>query len=189
MACFIDPLKIQKCIRKSYCIHSASDIHAHNVGTDLVRYCHGGSYRTSFSCMNVRHDSDPASFRQGIITHSADLLNCPRLCRSGIADGGIFLSLYLKHRIILSKQLPEASGRSKGITPTVRHSLFLIAVWRIYDRMLPHLLFTVLFSLPGMTYSRKKCEQLLSAAFLVCQSLFYQVNKMLRSGNPEHRSK
>lgn len=100
-------LKINYVIGKLNSIHSASDIDTDNIRAGLVYHSHGGSDCAALSCMNIRHDSDPAVLSKCIAAHSANLLYGFVFYNFSIADRRCYSSFYLQHIF-----LPFKRGRS-----------------------------------------------------------------------------
>ena len=78
-------------------VHAAADVDAHDIRHRLVRDRHRRSDRTAFSGVDVRHDPDPASFREFVVAHAPDLRDRLFLDHGRIADRGIDFSFYFKH--------------------------------------------------------------------------------------------
>lgn len=86
----VDPAQI-------YGVHSAADIHAHDIGNNLIPYCHGSSNGAAPPCVNVGHDSYLASLGKRIVAHFANLFDCLVFDDLGVADCGIYFSLDFHH--------------------------------------------------------------------------------------------
>ena len=54
-------------------LHAAADVHAHQIGTDLVGDGHGGSHGAACTGVNVGHHADPTALRIGLIEEADDL--------------------------------------------------------------------------------------------------------------------
>ena len=57
------------------CVHTAPDIHAHDIGDCLVGDSHGGADRAALPGMDIRHDADSAIRCERIVAHPANLLD------------------------------------------------------------------------------------------------------------------
>ena len=79
-------------------VHSAANIHTHDVRDGLVDYGHGGANGAAASGVNIRHDPDTAVPRKLIVAHSPYLLDGVLIHNAGIADGGIQFSFDLNHK-------------------------------------------------------------------------------------------
>ena len=54
-------------------LHAASDVHAHQIGTDLVPDGHGGAHGAACTGVDVGHHAHPATLRIGLIEEADDL--------------------------------------------------------------------------------------------------------------------
>ena len=75
MRCLIQLFKIKSRLTQIDCVHSATDVDADNIRNGFIHNCHGRSDRAARSRMDIRHDTDSASRREFVITHTADLLD------------------------------------------------------------------------------------------------------------------
>ena len=98
---FIQLLQIGLAFSQTHRVHAAADIHADYVGDGLVGDRHGGADRAALAGVHVGHDADLTSFGQGVVTHSADLLDRFVLNDLGVADRGINFSFDFKHGFYL----------------------------------------------------------------------------------------
>ena len=57
---FIQLFKLNMGVPDADCLHSAADIHSHQIRDRLVADCHRGSDGASGSRMDVGHNPDPA---------------------------------------------------------------------------------------------------------------------------------
>ena len=92
---FIEFLIINICFSEVNRIHSASDIHSHNIGDCLIRNGHGRTDRAALTRVHIRHDADPAARSEFIVAHAADLLDCFLFDHGSIAYGCIDLTFNL----------------------------------------------------------------------------------------------
>ena len=91
----IEFLIINICFSEVNRIHSASDIHSHNIGNCLIRNGHGRTDRAALTRVHIRHDADPAARSEFIVAHAADLLDCFLFDHGSIAYGCIDLTFNL----------------------------------------------------------------------------------------------
>ena len=91
----VQMFKVDLRLKQANSVHAAANVHAHNVGHGLVMNGHRRSDGTALTGMHVGHDPDLAALGEGIVAHSADLLNGSVLDDIGIGNGSCDLSLDL----------------------------------------------------------------------------------------------
>ena len=99
-------------------VHSAANIHAHDIGDGLVDDRHGRADGAALSGMDIRHDADTAARREFIIAHPADLLDGFILDNPGKAESGIYLSPdlhHFHHFLAVEHEKPPASYKASGL--------------------------------------------------------------------------
>ena len=105
----VQMFKVDRRLKQANRVHAAANVHAHNVGHSLVMNGHRRSDGTALTGMHVGHDPDLATLGEGIVAHSADLLNGSVFDDIAIGNGSCDLSFDL--HVIPPKLIMKKSTR------------------------------------------------------------------------------
>ena len=110
-------------------LHAAADVHAHEIGDELVGDGHGGADGAALACMDIGHDADRSALCEGLAAQLKDLCGAGLVRFFGKNAGAGVCALDDKHsRTPVPPQCRRKTG--KGRLCTYRSALDNGMVWR-----------------------------------------------------------